>query len=212
MTDHQIFDDSFEKSWGEFDEGFREALLGKIRELGSLHRLIGDPEEINADYGRRFYDALEATLAAGKFIEKWKRALRDPLPQDVDALERVFQIHSVYPLHAFYLLLVFVHEHPLPAFFSGRDLHLPFNTLTLKFEQALSDPLPTGVDYELDLIRLDRCPGLGYASEAQPPASPAAAGAATAMMQSGSHPQHHWKDLIWVWHFAVPPTELLSGR
>jgi hypothetical protein len=201
MDSDQIFDDSFERTWNEFDEAFRKALLESIREMGSLHRLTGDDEKINTEYGRRFYRALEETLAGGQFIERWKKGLNHPLPHDMDELEHVFRTHSVYPLHAFYLLLVFVHEYPLRAFFSGRDLRLPFNTLTLKFQQSLGDALPTSVDYELDMIRLDRCPGLGYASDADVKYALAAPGSTLPL-----HPQHHRKDLIWVWHFVTEPS------
>ena len=207
MTEHQIFDESFEGTWAEFDAAFQQTLLEKIRELGSLHRLTGEDEEINREYGRRFYEALEETLAAGGFVESWKKGLNGRLPRDADELDVVFRRHAVYPLHAFYMLLVFVHEHPLRAFFSVSDLRLPFNTLTLKFEQSLADPLPTAVDYELDLIRLDRCPGLAYASDAHAASDPAALA-----QTQGKHPQHHRKDLIWVWHFFTEPqSELYAG-
>jgi hypothetical protein len=206
VTEHQIFDQSFEGTWAEFDAAFRKTLLEKIKELGSLHRLTGGADEINREYGRRFYEALEETFATGEFVERWKRGLNGQLPRDADELDAVFRQHAVYPLHAFYLLLVYVHEYPLRAFFSGSDLLLPFNTLTLKFEQSLADPLPTAVDYELDLIRLDRCPGLAYASDARAAPEPAL------MVAQGNHPQHHWKDLIWVWHFVAEPTsELAAG-
>jgi hypothetical protein len=77
---------------------------------------------------------------------------------------------------------------------------LPFNTLTLKFQQLLSDPLPTGVDYELDMVQLDRCPGLAYNPEISPAEAPGGGGGFPLKMPP-EHPQHHWSDLAWVWHF-----------
>ncbi|MFG1963125.1 hypothetical protein [Nonomuraea sp. NPDC049028] len=197
---HQIFDGTFEGIWKDFDEAFRANLLKTIGQMGSLHRLSGDQEKINAEYGRRFYEALEETLVSGRFISKWKNSLVNPIPKSADELTEIFQLHSVYPSHAFYLLLVFIHEHPLRGFFSGRGAPIPFNTLTLKFEQLLSDPLPTGVNYELEMIQLDRCPGLAYDSEVS--STQELDASHTLPLRSPSrHPQHHWRDLIWVWHF-----------
>jgi hypothetical protein len=204
---NQIFDESFEEIWKSFDEVFRTKLLGEIQQMGSLHRLTGDDEQINTEYSRRFYQALEEALGSGKFLPKWKKAMVGPMPKSMDELAGIFRLHSIYPMHAFYLLLVFLHEYPLRGFFSGRDVPLPFNTLTLKFQQLLSDPLPTGVDYELDMIRLDRCPGLAYDPEI-PQTYETGAVSALLPLQGGGlgvHPQHHSWDLIWVWHFYSPP-------
>jgi len=201
MNSHQVFNDSFEATWKDFDGVFRKKLLEKISQLGSLHRLSCGHEEINAEYGRRFYEALEDAMTAGQFVSKWKKALAVPMPKSFDELAEIFRIHAVYPLHAFYLLLVYVHEHPFRGFFSGRDVPLPFNTLTLKFQQLLSDPLPTGVDYELDMIRPDRCPGLAFDPAPSPAYDPGAGVLLKPKPQP--HPQHHWHDLVWVWHFGV---------
>lgn len=202
MNKHQIFDDSFEASWKKFDELFRNNLLEKIRELGSLHRLSCGHEELNAEYSGRFYEALEESLVSGQFIAKWKKALVIPMPRSLDELTEVFKLHVIYPLHAFYLLVLYVHEYPLRAFFSGRDKPLPYNTLTLQFQQSLGDPLPTHVGYELEMIQLNRCPGLAYDLE------PLLAGESGNEVQSkpGPHPQHHWTDLRWYWHFGVVNT------
>lgn len=203
----QIFDEKFEQAWDAFDRDFRAALLAKFQELGSIHRLTGPSEVINDDYGRRFYEALEETLASGRYLEQWRQDLLISLPESLDEFGPLFRRHAVYPLHTFYLLLLFVHEYPLRAFFSGRDVPLPFNTLTLKFDQRLSDPTPTAVDYEIDMMLLDRCPGLSFASDAL-------AQDATALINQGAgrHPQHHWKDLIWVWHFVTEPPVLLGQQ
>jgi hypothetical protein len=48
MKKHDIFDETFESSWKEFDDAFRKRLLSKIQKLGSLHRLAGDDEQLNA--------------------------------------------------------------------------------------------------------------------------------------------------------------------
>ncbi len=194
---HQIFDDSFENTWKSFDESFRKSLLEEVCKHGSIHRLSYSHEEQNAIYSNLFYEALEKALTSGQFITKWKKALTIPMPKNMDELTEIFNLYIVYPLHAFYLLVLYVHEYPMRAFFSGRDRMLPFNTITLKFQQSLGDPLPTGVDYEFDMIQLDLCPALAYDHE---------------MLQTNDigagnqgkpkpHPQHHWKDLIWVWHF-----------
>ena len=204
MPHPQIFKDTFEASWKDFDEHFRKNLLEKIHKLGSLHRLTLSHEEVNMEFGQRFYAALEETLKKGRFVEKWKAALVGSVPKNFDEMATIFERHAVYPLHAFYLLLIYVHEYPLRSFFSGRDRRLPFNTLTLSFQQALSDPLPTAVGYELDDIQLEWCPGLS----ANPKMgtgnrSMTSDISITPLMQQGGHPQHHWKDLIWVWHFGV---------
>lgn len=201
MNTHQIFNDSFEVHWKEFDEIFRKNLLKNIGDLGSLHRIAGTDEEINVEYSGRFYKALEESLASGQFISKWKKALTISIPKNFDELIEIFELHAVYPLHAFYLLLIYVHEYPMRAFFSGRDKPLPVNTLTLKFEQSLGESLPTSVGYELDRIQLDYCPHFAYdrnsgfnnmdSSDLQ--------------NKPKRHPQHHWHDLIWVWHFDWDP-------
>src|SRR6266480_1888934 len=202
---HQIFNDTFEASWEDFDELFRKNLLAKIREVGSLHRLTLNHEEANTEFGRRFYEALEATLVSGNFLPKWKKALAIPMPRSFDELTEVFKHHTLYPLHAFYLLLLYIHEYPLRAFFSGRDKSLPYNTLTLKFQQELSDPKPTDVRYELEMINLDRCPGLAYdlqiwdVNEQRDQLAASTSGVS-------KHPQHHRYDLVWVWHFVSSPT------
>ena len=198
----QIFDPSFEGTWRAFDESFRARFLKSIQQMGSLHRLTGDEEEINTEYGRRFYEAFEETLNSGEFISKWKKSLVDPIPKNLDEMAHVFKSHSVYPQHAFYLLMLFIHEYPLRAFFSGRDVSLPFNTLTLKFVQLLSDPLPTGVDWELELIRFDRCPGWAHGSYGETVSE--LASIALPLDNQGHHPQHHRWDLVWVWHFDWP--------
>jgi hypothetical protein len=206
----QIFKNTFEPSWKDFDDSFRKNLLKKIQGLGSLHRLTLGHEETNAEFSHRFYSALEETLQGGRFIEKWKEALEGPLPRSFDEMTEVFERYAVHPLHAFYLLLVYVQEHPMRAFFSGRDRWLPFNTITLSFKQELSDPLPTSVGYEFDDIQLERCPFLS-AHPMMPlddSFAPGALAVAAMQTQGGGgttkpkpHPQHHWKDLIWVWHF-----------
>jgi hypothetical protein len=91
---HQIFNDTFEASWKDFDELFRKNLLAKIREVGSLHRLTLNHEEANTEFGRRFYEALEATLLSGNFLPKWKKALAIPLPRSFDELTEVFKHHA----------------------------------------------------------------------------------------------------------------------
>lgn len=193
----QIFDEQFEQVWDEFDREFRAALLRKFQELGSIHRLTGSGDEINDDYGRRFYEALEETLVPGRYLEQWGKSLIEPLPESLDELGPVFGRHAVYSLHAFYLLILFVHKYPLRAFFSGREVPLPFNTLTLQFDQRLSDPKPTAVGYEFDMVALDRCPGLSFASDARAEAAISIGNQGT----TGKHPQHHWRDLMWYWHF-----------
>jgi hypothetical protein len=207
---NQIFDDTFEQIWKRFDEVFRTKLLETISQMGSMHRLSGDEEQINVEYGLRFYEALEVTLESGRFVSDWKRSMVRPMPKSMDELAQIFRVHHVYPSHAFYLLLLFVHEHPLRGFFSGRDRPLPFNTLTLKFDQLLSDPLPTGVDYEFDLIRLDHCPGLAYASEVSQVYESGSV-KAVPLAPPGVHPQHHRRDLIWVWHFDWPLSNTFGG-
>ncbi len=112
---HQIFNDTFEASWKDFDELFRKNLLGKIREVGSLHRLTLNHEETNTEFGRRFYEALEATFVSGNFLPKWKKALAIPLPKSFDELTEVFKHHTLYPLHAVYLLLLYIHAVPFPC-------------------------------------------------------------------------------------------------
>jgi hypothetical protein len=203
MTSHQIFNDSFETIWKDFDTEFRDRLLKTIGQLGSLHRLSLGPEELNTEYSRRFYEALEETLASGKFIAKWKKALVIPLPTNFDELTEVFRHHAVYPLHAFYLLVTFVSEHPLHGFFSGRDVQLPFNTLTLQFHQSLADPLPTRIDYELEMVQLDRCPWLAYDHKITPAQQSGNGGGSGSGNPPKPHPQHHWRDLFWVWHFDL---------
>jgi hypothetical protein len=192
MHQHQIFNDSFESSWKDFDDLFRRKLLESFRQLGSIHRLSCGHEEANTEFGRRFYESLEQAIAESQLVRKLKSALIIDLPTNFDELDEVFKLHTLYPLHAFYLLILCVHEHPMRAFFSGRDKPLPLNTITLQFHQALSDPLPTGVDYELEFVSQDRWLRL------------AADYGAVADMQSGGgtgRPQHYWTDLRWVWHF-----------
>jgi hypothetical protein len=190
MSEHQIFNDTFERSWRDFDEMFRRELLAEIRQLGSIHRLSGDHKEINSEYSRRFYSALERAIVGSDLIQKLKSALVITLPSNFDELEAVFDLHPVYQLHAFYLLLLYVHEYPLRAFFSGRDRSLPLNTLKLKFHQTLGDPLPTAVDYELDYASPEEWQRL---SEEQ--------GSASGEEAPLPNRQHYWRDLYWVWHF-----------
>jgi hypothetical protein len=208
MPHSQIFNDTFESTWKDFDAVFRKNLLEKIQQLGSLHRLTLDHEALNREFGQRFYEALEETLKSERSIDKWKAALHDPIPTNFDEMAAAIDRHAVFPLHAFYLLLVYVHEYPLRAFFSARDRRLPFNTLMLSFEQRLSDPLPTAVDYELDNIQLAFCPGLAANPSASTNLPLAASDARTPEpLQNGGnggigkHPQHHWRDLRWYWHF-----------
>jgi hypothetical protein len=189
MFKHQIFDDTFEPSWKEFDDAFRQELLDEFRALGSLHRISSDRGTVNTEYGRRFYQALERAVEKSQLIPKLKAALIIPLPSNFDDLKVVFDLHTLYRLHAFFLLVLYVHEYPMRAFFSGRDRKLPLNTITLEFHQALSDPLPTAVNYELDYISQDGW--LRLATEY---------GAVTDL-QSVGRPQHYWTDLRWVWHF-----------
>jgi hypothetical protein len=193
LNHHQIFNDRFEPSWKEFDDLFRQKLLEKFRTLGSIHRLSCSHEEANTEFGRLFYEALEHAIGESRLIHKLKAALVIEMPKNFDELDAIFKLHSIYPLHAFFLLVLYVHEHPMRAFFSGRDRALPLNTLTLQFHQGLSDPLPTGVDYELDYLTDDRW--MRLADEH----------GATADLQSGGggRPQHYWTDLRWVWHFDV---------
>jgi hypothetical protein len=199
MNQHQIFNDTFESSWKDFDVLFRKKLLDSFRQLGSLHRLSCGHEEANTEYGRRFYEALEQAIIESKFIRKLKSALIIDMPTSFDDLDRIFKMHTLYPLHSFYLLILYVHDHPMRAFFSGRDRPLPLNTLTLQFHQSLSDPLPTAVDYELEFIRLDRWLKLASDHGAVPDSE---VSAGFELMATKPRPQHYWTDLRWVWHFG----------
>ncbi len=199
----QIFKDSFEASWKEFDDKFRKLLLKRIQELGSLYRLQLTPEEANREFGSRFYEALESTLTNGKYVDKWKKALTVGMPKAFGQMADVFGGHELYPFHAFFLLLIYIHEYPLRAFFSGRDRQLPFNTLTLRFEQTFGDRLPTGVRYELEMINLGHCPGLTYDRRMAIADTYQSDISGTAPARP-NHPRNHWWDLIWIWHFDWP--------
>jgi hypothetical protein len=199
MNQHKIFDNKFEASWKEFDDLFRKKLLEKFRTFGSIHHISGGHEEVNAEFSLLFYEALEHAIHETGLIRKLKAALVIDMPKNFDELDALFKLHALYPMHAFYLLILYVHEHPMRAFFSGRDRALPLNTLTLQFHQALSEPLPTGVDYELDNVREERWMRLA-----------AEHGAVADLQQGGGgRPQHYWTDLRWVWHFGVVGGELL---
>ena len=201
MAQTQIFDASFETSWKEFDESFRKLLLKRIQEMGSLHRMTLSRDEADRETGRRFYEALEEALTNGKFIDKWKKALAISMPTTFDELSEQFKIHELYPLHAFFLLLIFLHDYPLRAFFSGRDEQLPYNTLTIKFDQALGDSLPSAVRYELEMINLDRCPGLIYEARSSVSSAELSGPSSPINPTPPQHPRNHRWDLTWVWHF-----------
>ena len=94
MHQHQIFNDSFESSWKDFDDLFRRKLLESFRQLGSIHRLSCGHEEANTEFGRQFYEFLEQAIAESQLVRKLKSALIIDLPTNFDELDEVFKLHA----------------------------------------------------------------------------------------------------------------------
>jgi hypothetical protein len=158
MSGGEIFGEAFEELWSDFDSRFRAELLERIQELGSLYRLKLTRDEFGDQLGLRFYEALETTLVASGVLERMKESLTLPLPESFDDLLEVFAENESSPLHAFFLLLIYLSEHPFRAFFSGRDEELPFNTLSVSVFQSPGAKLPEDVTYALTAALPELCP------------------------------------------------------
>jgi hypothetical protein len=199
----QIFTESFEPLWTEFDGKFRDRFLTRVQELGSLYRPTLSRLELSQQIGRRFYEALEQTLIEGGILQQFQAAMRQELPGSFDEVELIFSAHEEGPLHAFMMLMIYIREYPFRAFFSGRDEPLPFNTLTVRLVQSPGDALPRAVGYGLSNSALEHCPWNKRSSQMQTIGEDAP--------EAKEHPKNHWfwqegddRDppiYIWVWHF-----------